>query len=133
MPHTRRRVLCAEPHEDICRLVRTLLEQQGHEVITADSFRECLRRAGESDFDLYMLADCYDDGTGIDLCARLRAENPHTPVLFFSSRAFQRDRERALDSGALAYLIKPDDIFTIVGTVNSILAPRTSFSAACHD
>lgn len=133
MPHARRRVLCAEPHEDISRLVATLLEQQGHEVVTADSCRECLEKAGEGGFDLFMLSDRYDDGTGIDLCARLRVESPRTPVLFFSSRAFQSDRQRALKSGAEAYLIKPDDIFTIVQTVNSILAPRASVTAAGRD
>ena len=121
MSHPRRRVLCAEPHEDTCRLITMLLEGQGHEVLNARTIQECVRLAATGGFDLYMLDDDYIDGTAIELCRRLRAMTPATPVLFFSSNAFQRDRERAMEAGAHAYLTKPDDLFEIVQTVNSIL------------
>jgi CheY-like chemotaxis protein len=121
MPYPRRRVLCAEPHEDTCRLITILLEQQGHEVVSAKTIHECVSLAGEGGFDLYMLDDDYIDGTSLQLCRKLRQMTPETPILFFSSQAFKRDRERALEAGAYAYLIKPDDLFDIVQTVNSIL------------
>ena len=124
MSHQSRRVLCAEPHEDTCSLLTTLLEQQGHEVVQAKSVGECLRLAGQRPFDLYMLDDDYIDGSGLELCKRLRAATPGTPILFFSAQAFLRDRQQAMEAGAQAYLIKPGDIFEIVQTVNSILSPR---------
>jgi CheY-like chemotaxis protein len=99
MPYPRRRVLCAEPHEDTCRLVNTLLEQQGHEVVPARTMSECIGLAGAGDFDLYMLDDDYIDGTALQLCKRLREMTPGTPILFFSARAFERDRELALEAG----------------------------------
>ena len=120
----RRRVLCAEPHEDTCKLIILLLERQGHEVVTARTFEECVRAVGDGGFDLYMLDDDYIDGTAIQLCKRLRELTPGTPVLFFSAQAFRRDRELALDAGAAAYLTKPDDLFDIVQTVNSILSAK---------
>ena len=122
MSHPRRRVLCAEPHEDTCTLITTLLERQGHEVARANSVAECVELAGRQSFDLYMLDDEYIDGTGLELCKRLRALTPATPILFFSSHAFNRDRERAMSAGARAYLTKPDDLFEIVQTVNTILS-----------
>ena len=124
MPYPRRRVLCAEPHEDTCRLVTALLERQGHEIVPARTMSECVRLAGAGDFDLYMLDDDYIDGTALQLCKRLREMTPGTPILFFSARAFARDRELALEAGASAYLNKPDDLFEIVQTVNSILSGR---------
>src|SRR5919107_1645443 len=108
MPYPRRRVLCAEPHEDTCRLVAALLERQGHEVVAAGTMSECVRLAGESGFDLYMLDDDYIDGTALQLCKRLRQMTPGTPILFFSARAFERDRRLALEAGASAYLNKPN-------------------------
>ena len=51
---------------------------------------------------------------------------PATPILFFSSHAFMRDRERAMRAGARAYLTKPDDLFEIVQTVNSILSDQAA-------
>lgn len=124
MSYHSRRVLCAEPHEDTCRLLTVLLEEQGHEVVSASSIGECLDLARQSNFDLYMLDDDYIDGSGLELCKRLRAQTPQTPVLFFSAQAFLRDRQRAMEAGAHSYFIKPGDIFEIVQAINSILAPR---------
>ncbi len=129
MPPRERRVLCAEPHADTCGLITMLLEQQGHEVVAAKSIGECLALVSDARFDLYMLDDDYIDGTGLELCRQLRRLTPDTPILFFSSRAFQRDRERGIEAGASAYLTKPGDIFEIVQTVNSILLPGKGASA----
>ena len=122
--HPRRRVLCAEPHEDTRRLITMLLERQGHEVVAARTVAECLELVGADPFDLYMLDDDYIDGTALQLCKRLRGMTPATPILFFSAQAFRRDHELALEAGATAYLTKPDDLFEIVSTVNSILSGR---------
>jgi DNA-binding response OmpR family regulator len=121
MAFPRRRVLCAEPHEDTCRLITMLLERQGHEVVSAETVAECVGLVDAGRFDLYMIDDDYIDGTAIQLCKRLRQLTPETPILFFSAQAFRRDRELALAAGASAYLVKPDDLFEIVSTVNSIL------------
>ena len=130
--HPRRRVLCAEPHEDTCRLIRLLLERQGHEVVSANTIAECVGLAEGAGFDLYMIDDDYIDGTALQLCKRLRQMTPSTPILFFSAQAFGRDRERAMEAGAYAYLVKPDDLFEIVSTVNSILL-GSSAGRRAHD
>jgi DNA-binding response OmpR family regulator len=107
-----------------------LLEQHGHEVVSASSVHECLELLKDKRFDLYMLDDDYIDGTAIELCKRLRELTPETPILFFSSRAFKPDRDRALAAGAESYLVKPQDIFEVVETVNSIFAGARSRRAA---
>ena len=124
MPQLARRVLCAEPHEDTCRLLTELLRQHGHEVVNAKSLHDCLALAREQHFDLYMLDDDYIDGTAVELCRELRAATPRTPVLFFSGRAFPRDRQLALEAGAHSFFAKPGDILEIVQAVNSILSGR---------
>jgi DNA-binding response OmpR family regulator len=132
MAYPRRRVLCAEPHDDTCRLITVLLERQGHEVVSAQTVAECVALVDAGRFDLYMVDDDYIDGTALQLCKRLREMTPETPILFFSAQAFGRDRERALEAGAFAYLVKPDDLFEIVSTVNSILLGNSSRRRA-HD
>ncbi|MGB8509889.1 MAG: response regulator [Pyrinomonadaceae bacterium] len=129
MPPDSRRVLCAEPHQDVCAFITLLLEQQGHQVLSAKTIKECIELAAESSFDLYMLDDNYIDGSGLELCRDLRRLTPETPILFFSAQAFDRDRQRGLDAGAQGYLTKPADIFEIVQAVNSILIPRGKDSA----
>ncbi len=124
MTPRKRRILCAEPNEDTCFLITTMFARQGHEVVPAKSVHECLELVAGERFDLYMLDDDYIDGTSVELCRQLRRLTPETPVLFFSAQAFSRDRERAMAAGARAYLVKPDDLFEIVQTVNSILSGR---------
>jgi DNA-binding response OmpR family regulator len=119
-----RRVLCAETHPDICAIITLLLQQQGHEIKSANTLGECLELARQEHFDLYMLDDGYTDGTSIELCRLLRKHSPETPILFFSSAAFPRDRQEAMEAGAQAYLTKPMDILEIAEAVNSILLSR---------
>ena len=133
MAYPRRRVLCAEPHEDTCRLITLLLERQGHEVVSAKTVAECSALVGAGSFDLYMVDDDYIDGTAIQLCKRLRQMTPETPILFFSAQAFRRDRERAFEAGAYAYLVKPNDLFEIISTVNSILLGNSPRRASDGD
>jgi len=109
-----------------------LLERQGHEVVSAGTVGECVSLVDAGRFDLYMIDDDYIDGTAIHLCKRLRQLTPGTPILFFSAQAFRRDREMALEAGASAYLVKPDDLFEIVSTVNSILLGNHTHRRA-HD
>ena len=133
MPPEPRRVLCAEPSEDICTLLSTMLGHNGYEVVPAASVHDCLELARTQRFDLYMLDDDYIDGTAVELCKQLRVLTPETPILFFSTAALERDRQLGLAAGASAYLTKPDDIFEIVETVNSILLPRAAGRAAAND
>ena len=133
MPPDQRRVLCAEPSEDICTLLCVMLGHSGYEVVSASSVHDCLELARTQRFDLYMLDDDYIDGTAVELCKQLRVLTPETPILFFSTAALERDRQQGLAAGASAYLTKPDDIFEIVETVNSILLPRAAGRAAAND
>ena len=128
-----RRILCAEPHVDTCNLITALLARQGHRVVSARTIGECLELVERDGFDLYMLDDDYIDGTALELCKQLRRRTPETPILFFSSRAFQRDRELGLEAGASAYLTKPNDIFEIVQTVNAILLPASRAGTAPNE
>jgi DNA-binding response OmpR family regulator len=101
-----------------------LLEKHGHEVKSANTLYDCLELASTEHFDLYMLDDGYADGSNIELCRQLRRISPETPILFFSSKAFPRDRQAAMEAGAEAYMTKPLDILEIAEAVNSILLTR---------
>jgi CheY-like chemotaxis protein len=121
-----KRVLCAERNADICHLIFSLLSHAGYEVVKAGSARECLNAALAGGFDLYVLGDTYADDDGLELCRRLRELTPSTPILFLSPHATEGDEGRAEEPGAARHVLNPEDIFAVIETVNSLLAPRAA-------
>lgn len=120
MQSTKRRVLCIEPHTDICSMLSTLLHLQGFETESAATVADALIKAQSGDFSVYIIDDAYIDGTNIELCLKLRALTPHTPILFFSTQGFDADRQKAIEAGAQEYLTKPASIFELAEVVHHL-------------
>lgn len=105
-PH---RILYVEDHEDTIEMISLILEGSGFHVTARGSVEAGLKAVEEQSFDLYLLDSWLPDGWGVDLCKKIREFDPHTPIVFYSAAAYERDRELALQSGAQAYLTKPTD------------------------
>src|SRR5262249_20464348 len=73
----------------------------------AHNFGEGLTQAQQRYFDLYILDNWLPDGSGVELCQLIREFDPHTPVLFYSAAAYERDVQNGLRAGAQMYLTKP--------------------------
>src|SRR3954447_14096662 len=117
----RKRIFYIEDHEDSRHMLTALLEYRGYEVVTAATVAEGMRLAMLEQFDLYVLDSRFRDGTGIDLCRKLRAFHPDVPIIFYSSVAFERDIEAGRAAGAQRYLIKPEGVYMIEQTIAELL------------
>jgi DNA-binding response OmpR family regulator len=95
-------------------------------VKTGNSISHCLELAQRERFDLYLLDDSYPDGSSIELCKKLRALDPQTPILFFSSACFEKDIREGMEAGAQAYLTKPGDILQVAQTIKALLKPYST-------
>jgi CheY-like chemotaxis protein len=78
MPATKR-VLCVDDNPDTCELVSVTLK--GWNVVAEHSHSEGLRRAAGEKFNLILLDYHLPDGTGIDLCRKIRLFDVSTPIL----------------------------------------------------
>jgi DNA-binding response OmpR family regulator len=107
MPINKHHILYIEDHEDTRELVTLVLRQRDFEVTSCTTIESGLKLAYENRFDLYLLDSWLPDGSGLDLCRRIREFDGITPILFYSAAAYEVDRELALKSGAQGYLIKP--------------------------
>jgi two-component system, OmpR family, response regulator len=116
-----RRILCVDDHADTCFMLQTLFGRAGREVASAPNVAEALRLTESQSFDLFVLDVRFPDGSGIDLCKRLRELHPHAPVVFYSGRAYEADRNEALSACAEAYVAKPS-IDQLVSEVERLLA-----------
>ncbi len=116
-----KRILYVEDHEDSRQMLALLLKNAGYTVSTAASIADGLSLTKREQFDLYILDSRFADGSGIELCLQIRAIDPLTPIVFYSSAAYQVDIAAGLAAGAQAYLIKPKGIYTIMQTIAGLL------------
>jgi DNA-binding response OmpR family regulator len=86
----RKRVLCVDDNTDTCALVEETLK--GWKVASEYCSLEGLRRAAAEKFDLILLDYHLPDGTGLDLCQKIRSFDVSTPILMFTvTHSIQHD------------------------------------------
>ena len=113
----RKRILCADDHEDTRTMMSLLLGMQGYQVTTTGSLTDALSLTKKGGFDLFILDGWYPDGLGVDLCEQIRRFDSHTPILFLSGLARVSDIAKGMNAGAQAYLTKPVDMDVLEETI----------------
>jgi len=101
------RLLYAEDDPDTRELIVLALEMEGFEVVCPEDLTEFLRLAKNETWQAYMLDTWMPEVDGFELCGQIRGFDPHTPIVFYSGAALERDKARAFASGATAYFVKP--------------------------
>ena len=124
-----RKILLVEDHEDTRELMAIFLTEADYVITTASSMMEALMLAGSEQFDLFVLDSRLPDGTGVELCERIRQRDQTTPILFCSALAFEKNKDEAFASGAQKYLVKPVDLSFLLSTVDELVRPTTKISA----
>jgi DNA-binding response OmpR family regulator len=114
------RVLYAEGDKDGCLMISTMLGFSGIEVQAVNTAAEAIRLARTEHFDLYLLDTRFPEGSGFELCRKLRETVLQTPIIFYSGEAYTADKARGIFAGADAYLVKPDSD-TIAATIFRLL------------
>ena len=121
MEQIKGRILCVDDDKDTREMLRALLGLEGYEVIEAQNVAEGLSQGVRNNFDLILLDWVFEDGTGVELCRRLRSTGAATPVLFYSGRSDKVDIETALKAGAQGFLIKPVDAAQLFESLSQFL------------
>jgi len=124
MAQTKARILHVDDHQDTRLMMAAMLQDCGYGVLTAGSVAEGFELAREILFDLYILDVRLPDGTGVELCQKLKEVHPQTPVLYYSAYGDEADHQEALRSCGDAYLKKPVAIADIQETIARLLAER---------
>ena len=101
-------MLCVDDDEDSREMLVTLLRLSAIESKAVGTAAHALLLSHAEHFDLYMLDGWLPKVDGFELCRRLRALHPRTPILFFSGAAYEADQKKGFSAGADAYVTKPD-------------------------
>jgi DNA-binding response OmpR family regulator len=106
-PETSRKVLVTEPDAATRREIRHACEQDGYQVVEADTGAETLRQVEQVRPTIVLLEVTLPDAAGFDICRELRKIDAGVPVIMMSSRSDEIDVVVALEIGADDYVSKP--------------------------
>lgn len=115
-------VLLVDDDTSIVSNLRTLLNQEGFQVTSANNQKETidLLDSGQYHFDLALLDVSLPDGSGFSLCSAIKA-NSDIPVIFLTASDDEYSVVAGLDLGADDYIPKPFRPRELISRMNSVL------------
>ena len=117
------RVLILDDEAQIRRVLRTTLVASGFVVREARSGEEALEMIREEMPDLLIIDINLPGMSGFEVCREIR-ESCDVPIIMLSVRNNERDKVRALDSGADDYVVKPFGIQELLARIRANLRRR---------
>ena len=108
LPNPRARVLSVDDDEDSRVMLVTFLRLAFIEAKAVGTAVQALSLIQTEHFDLVMLDAWLPGIDGFELCRRMRAFDPHIPIIFFTGAAHEADKQKGIEAGADDYVSKPD-------------------------
>ena len=123
MSESQAAVLVIEDEAHIRSFLRISLEAHGYRVVEARTGEDGLSLAGQNPPQLVIVDLGLPDMDGQEVIERLR-EWSEVPILVLSVRGDEKEKVRALDSGANDYVTKPAAISELMARVRVLLRKR---------
>lgn len=123
-----KKILVIEDDPAISRLVDYSLRHEGYEVISATNGLAGIKKAQNEAPDLVILDVMLPGMDGFEICHQLRSEQDtaQLPILMFSAKAQEIDKNTGLKVGADDYLPKPATPAEIVNRVEKLLTKKVA-------
>lgn len=117
----RKRIQVVEDEPNIAHILASGMRYAGYEVNVAYSSTQALEDMADALPDAVLIDVMLPDIDGFELCRRLRASNPHLPILLLTARDAVIDKIKGLDSGADDYITKPFDFDELQARIRAAL------------
>jgi two-component system CheB/CheR fusion protein len=107
---------------DVTEMISLFLRHAGFKVFTADSAENALKLARRQSFDIVISDIGMPFMNGYELAEALRKlpDYSRVPLIAVTGYSMYADRERALQSGFNAHLIKPIDPAALLDLINEL-------------
>lgn len=114
------KILMVEDDRAIADAIAYTLEEEGYEVVIAGSNAEAMPWLGRQDISLYLLDIMLPDGTGYDICRKIKTYH-NAPVIFLTACDEEANVVMGLDIGADDYIAKPFRVRELLSRIHSVL------------
>ncbi|WP_269756714.1 response regulator transcription factor [Amycolatopsis aidingensis] len=115
------RVLVVDDEASLAELMSMALRMEGWELRTAPDGATAVRLAREFRPDAVVLDIMLPDFSGLEALRRMRAENPHLPVLLLTAKDAVEDRIAGLTAGGDDYVTKPFSLEEVTLRLRALL------------
>lgn len=118
--------LIVEDEAHIGSLIETNLQLEGYRTAICTTALEAMDFVKSQSVDIILLDVMLPDGSGIDVCRRVKMIRNNLPVLMLSALGQSSDRIKGLKAGADDYLPKPFELEELLLRVNNLTGRYTS-------
>lgn len=118
-------ILLVEDDLTYSRIVKSFLEKNGFNVLTAIKVKEAQNLILNNQFDLIIADFRLPDGTGMELLQWSKANYPQTQVILITHYSDIRIAIKAMKLGAFEYITKPINPDELLATVNESLSSKS--------
>ena len=115
------KILVVDDEKNILKLYKAELEDEGYEVVVANSGKEALELFRAENPDLVTLDIMMPDMDGIQVLRQLKQERPQVPVIMLTAYDYRDDFSVWVSD---AYVVKSSDLVSLKSTIKQILEQK---------
>jgi two-component system chemotaxis response regulator CheY len=118
-------VLVVDDSEFMRRVIRNILEGGGHRVVEARNSDEAVRLFAENGADVITMDIVMPETDGIETVKKLKDLDGTVRIIMISALGHQKTVMRALEAGALDFIMKPFTADDVLESVKAVLQINT--------
>jgi len=116
-------VLAVDDAKTMRSMVKTILEGEGHSVVTAEDGIDALEKIESNHIDIAVVDYHMPNMNGTTLIRKMRRIEKYksTPILMLTTESSEFRKNKARELGANGWLTKPFDPITLANAVGTLL------------
>jgi two-component system, OmpR family, response regulator len=130
--HVESHILIVDDDLQIRKLLGRYLAAQGFRVTLASDKRTLEAALESNDIKLIVLDVMLPDGSGLEICRDMRAENSNVPIILLTALKEDVDRIIGLEIGADDYLGKPFNPRELTARIRAVLRRQNDAGQIAH-
>ncbi len=115
------RILIIDDDENIRKVLKTILEDEGYIVDTADTAKKAIEQSEKTFYNLALIDVRLPDMEGIELLSKMRSTKPKMRKIIVTGYPTLQNAISAVNKGADAYIMKPFEVEKILQTIQEQL------------
>jgi len=117
----RARIIVVDDDEDIRKVLKTILEEEGYVVDTAENGKEAIKKSKVKFYNLALIDIRLPDMEGTKLLSAIKETTPKMVKIMITGYPSLQNAIEAVNKGADAYILKPFDMGKVLNKIREHL------------